>query len=129
MHANSWEIYNRTCVSKRCKELGLLRKCSSKESYAAFSASSIQKFNWFVTLPLLLGVSSISVNKIIDINETSLYLKTITTKYGRSHIIYYVRYPTHYTRGVTKSKIILAVEVGSHITPANMDGSVQTQRR
>jgi len=129
VHANGGEIYSQKRVSKRCKELELLQKRSSKESYVAFYISSIQKFNWFATLPLPLFLSGISVNKIIDINETSFYLKKTTTKYGRSHISFHVRYPAQYTRGATKINFILVVEAGSHIIAVNMDGSVQNPRR
>ena len=76
IYANGGGIYERPTVSTRCAELGLSRKRSSKESYAAFSPSSLQKYRWFLTLPPPLGVSGISIDKFIDIDETSFYLKT-----------------------------------------------------
>ena len=42
--ANRGGIYSRQAVTKRCKNLGLNQKRSSKEAYAAFLTSSIDKY-------------------------------------------------------------------------------------
>ena len=39
--ANGGDVYTRPTVSKRCKELGLSRKRSSREAYEAYSPASI----------------------------------------------------------------------------------------
>ena len=129
VHVNGGEIYSPQFISKRCEELGLSQKRLSKESYAAFSASFIHQFNWFIILPPPLGVSGIFVNKLIDINETLFYLQITTTKYGRSQITCRACYPVHYTRWAMKSNIILAMDTGSHIITANMDMSVHSSLR
>ena len=51
----------------------------------------------YSALPLL-DVSEISIDKFIDIDETSFYLKSITTNYGRSHTTRQTRYlVAHYS--------------------------------
>ena len=41
--ANGGQVYSRKIVSRRCSEMGLSRKRSSREAYAAFSAASLRK--------------------------------------------------------------------------------------
>ena len=129
IYANGGGIYERPTISTRCNELGLSRKRSSKESYAAFSPSSLQKYRWFMTLPPPLGVSGISVDKFIDIDETSFYLKNITTRYGRSHTTHRARYPAHYSRCHQRVNVMFAVEAGSMLVDDNVDGSRRHPRR
>ena len=80
-------------------------------------------------LPPPLGVSGISVNKLININETSFYLKKISAKYGRSRITCRAHYNAHYIIGLMKINVILGVEAGSHTIPTNMDGIIYNLRR
>ena len=71
----------------------------------------------------------ISVNKFIDIDEKSFYLKSVAIKYGRSHTTYRVRYPVHYTRGAQKTNVLFAVAPGHNLLSDNIDCSVANPRR
>ena len=126
---NGGGIYSRQIISRRCAELGLSRKRSSKESYEAFSAGSIRKALWFWSEPPPIGVSHVDAFKLIDVDETGFYLKTINTKYGRAHTTCRVRHPGHYTRSEPKVNVILGVEPGNPALPPDTDGSIQHPRR
>ena len=74
--SNGSGVYSRPDITKRCNELELTQKRSSRESYLAYTAKNIQKYLWFITLPPSLGVSTIRMARLIDIDETSFYLKS-----------------------------------------------------
>jgi hypothetical protein len=71
--ANGGDVYEREDVSRRCEDLSITRKRSSKEAYDAFSPSSLRKFRWFKTQPPPLGVHGFPVWILIDIDETGEY--------------------------------------------------------
>ena len=129
MIANGGGVYSRQTITQRCMELGLSRKRSSRESFEAYSAASIQKNIWFWYEPPPLGISDVSRFRLIDVDETGFYLKTINTKYGRAHTTNRVRHPAHYTRSEPKVNVILGVEPGNPLLPPNVDGSIQRPRR
>lgn len=56
-HTNGGDIYTWKQVTHICANLQLTRKRDLKEVYDVFSASSIWKLDWFVTLLPTLGVS------------------------------------------------------------------------
>ena len=107
--ANGGDVYTRPTVSKRCKELGLSRKRSSREAYEAYSPASIQKAIWFQTEVPPLGINGVDTASLIDIDETGFYLKNLTTKYGRSHTTCRVRTTSHYARAQQKLNVIVAI--------------------
>ena len=109
--------------------MGLSRKRSSKEAYAAFSPSSIQKLQWFWSEPPPLGISGVNIRALLDIDETGFYIKSVSTKYGRGHTTSRVRYPAHYTRAEPKLNVILAIEPGDPTLPAGVVGSSDRPRR
>ena len=53
IHANGGGVYSRQSISRRRSQLDISRKKASKESYNAFTADSIERLNWFITLPPL----------------------------------------------------------------------------
>jgi len=110
-------------------DLGLWRKRSSRESYEAFSASSIQKAQWFWSESPPIGISGVDSFKLINVDETGFYLKSVATKYGCSHTTTQVYHPAHYTRNEPKVNVILAVEPGDPLLPPDIDGSIQRPRR
>ena len=57
--ANGGGIYSRPDITKRCIDLGVTRKRSSRESYLAYTAKNVQKYLWFITLGPPLGVATI----------------------------------------------------------------------
>ena len=91
-------------------DLGLSRKRSSRESYEVLLASSIQKEQWFWSESLPIGILGVDSFKLINVDETGVYLKSVATKYGRSHTTTRVRHPVHYTRNEPKVNVILAVD-------------------
>ena len=58
-------------------ELGLSRKKSSREILEAFSASSIRRNLWFWNDPPPLGILDVDRFRLIDVNETGFYLKSV----------------------------------------------------
>ena len=127
--ANGGQVYTRQIVSRRCSEMGLSRKRSSREAYAAFSAASLRKLQWFWTEAPPLGIRGINMRLLMDIDETGFYVKSVATKYGRGHTTCQVRYPAHYTRSEPKLNIILAIEPGDPTLPPGEIGSADRPRR
>lgn len=127
--ANGGDVYSRPDITKRCNELGVTRKRSSRESYLAYTAKNVQKYLWFITLGPPLGVSSVRMARLIDIDETGFYLKSCSSKHGRGHSSCRVRYPGHYTRKEKKVNVVLGIEPGDAELPPNIDGSIQNPRR
>ena len=127
--ANGGGVYSRQIITRRCMELGLSRKRSSRESYEVFSASSIMKNVWFWNKPPPLGILDVEQFRLIDVDETGFFLKSVNTKYGRAHTTTRVRHPAHYTRSEPKVNVILGVEPGNPLLPPNGDGSIQRPRR
>jgi len=62
--ANGGGTYSRPGISKRYKELDLVRKACSHEAYRASLPGKIQKAVWFVTLPPPLGVRGLRLGSI-----------------------------------------------------------------
>ena len=127
--ANGGEVYSRQIVSRRCSEMGLSKKISSREAYAAFSPASIQKLLWFWSEPPPIGINGVNMQALLDVNETGFYVKLVSTKYGRGHTTSRVWYPSHYTRAETKLNVILAIEPGDPTLPASVVGSSDRPRR
>ena len=109
--------------------MGLSRKRSSREAYAAFSAASLRKMQWFWTEPPPLGIRGINMRSLLDIDETGFYVKSVCTKYGRGHTTCRVRTPAHYTRSEPKLNVILAIEPGDPRLHPYEIGSVDRPRR
>ena len=127
--ANGGGVYSRGQISERCFEMEISRKRCSKEAYDAFSASSLQKLRWFISLPPPLGVSGVRSHQLIDIDETGFYLKSCAGGYGRGHTSCRVRCPSHYKRNEPKVNVILAIEPGNPNIERHLDGSVERPRR
>ena len=129
IYTNGGDIYTNPQITERCIELDLTRKRTSKESYDAFSPASIQSYNWYTTLPPPLGVHTLPVHRLVDIDETAFYLKKCSKNYGRGHRTCRVRVPSHYRRNESKINVILAVESGNPNIPPHRDGSLQRPRK
>ena len=88
IHANGGGVYSRQSISRRCSQLDVSRKKASKESYNAFTADSIERLNWFITLPPPLGVVDVPNHQLIDIDEAGFFLKKSNSKTRkRTHIM------------------------------------------
>jgi len=74
---NGEGVYSQQIVTRRCNDLGITRKRSSKESYNAFSAASIQKVLWFRSEPPPLGIGGIQLYLFMNIDGTEFCLKSI----------------------------------------------------
>ena len=105
------------------------RKKASKESYNAFTADSIDRLNWFITLPPPLGVVDVPNHQLIDIDEAGFFLKKVTRKHGRGHTSCRVRSIGHYQRNEPKVNLIMGIEPGNPDLPPNADGSIVRPRR
>ena len=127
--ANGGAVYNRQIVTRRCIDLGLTRKRSSREAYDTFSESSIRKALWFRSEPPPLGIRRVDMSSFIDIDETGFYLKSVSKKYGRGHTTVRVRHPAHYTRKEVKLNVVLAVEPGNPNLNPGLVGSMMHPRR
>ena len=103
--------------------MGLSRKRSSREAYAAFSKALLQKLLWFWSELLPIGIGGDNIRALMDVDETGFYVKSVCTKYGRSHTTSRVRIPSHYTRSEPKVNVILAIEPGDPTLPASVFGS------
>ena len=127
--ANGGDVYTRPLISKRCSDLGLTRKRSSREAYEAFSPSSIRRRLWFWSEPPPLGIIGVPTSSMIDVDETGFYLKDISNKHGRSHTTVRVRHTAHYTRSEPRLNVIVAVEPGNHNVHPLSSGSINLPRR
>jgi len=127
--ANGGGVYSRQVITRRCHELGLTMKSSSREAYAAFSENAIQRLEWFTILPPPLGVANIPIHILIDIDETGFYLRFISTKYGRGHTTCWIHHPAHYTQSQEKVNVILAIEGGNNMFPPGVDGNIYRPRK
>ena len=67
------------------------------EVYAAFDLPVIRKINCFKTLTPTPGVLDLIVYQLMDVDERMFYLKSIASKYRRSHTTIRARYLAHYT--------------------------------
>ena len=83
----------------------------------------------FGTSPPPLGILDVERFRLIDVDETGFYLKSVNTKYGRAHTTTRVRQSAHYTQSEPKVNVILGVEPGNPLLPPNIDGSIQRPRR
>ena len=95
---NGGSTYTRQDISKRCAELNLTRKRSSREAYKANTPMNITKAMWCVSLPPPLRVLSIRLDRLIDVDETGFYMSSIKNKYGRGHTTCRIHYSSHYVR-------------------------------
>ena len=127
--ANGGDVYSRQIVSRRCGELGLTRKRSSREAYDTFSPDSLRKALWFRSEPPPLGIRGVDIYKLCDIDETGFYLKSCARKYGRGHTTCRVRHPSHYTRNERKVNVIMGVEPGNPNLARGTLGSREAPRR
>ena len=59
-------VYSRQDVSKKCKELELTSKRSSHQAYKSNTQENILKSPWFVSLPPLLGVLDVRLDRTIN---------------------------------------------------------------
>ena len=109
--------------------MGLSRKRSSREAYAAFSPVSIQKLIMFWSDPPPIGINGVNMRALLDVDETGFYVKSVSTKYGRRNTTIRVRYPSHYTRAEPKLNVILAIEPGDPTLPSGVVGSSDRPRR
>ena len=66
---------------------------------------------------------------LIDISETGFYLKSVFTKYRRSHTTSRVRRLDHYTRKERKVNIFIAVEPGNSNLAPEINGSIDRPRQ
>ena len=126
--SNGGDVYSRPQITERCTDLSYTRKRGSRESYDAFSPTSLRRLTWYKTLPPPLGVHAVPIHQLIDIDETGFYLKSCSSKYGRSNKTCRVRYPAHYKRNEPKINVILACESGNQNIPGNVDGSANRPR-
>ena len=129
IHSSGGDIYTRPQISERCRELNLTRKRTSKESFDAFSPTSIRALNWFKTQEPPLGVFNVPLHRLLDIDKTGFYLKKCASNYGRGHRTCRVRCPAHYRRNESKINVILAIEAGNPNVPSHLDGSIQRPRK
>jgi len=101
--------YSHPNISKRCKELDLVRKACSHEAYNTSLPGNMQKAVWFVTLTPPLGVRGLQPNRLLDIDETEIYLSKVNSKYGQGHRACRIHIPSHYTRINPKVCEIMAI--------------------
>ena len=124
------DVYSRPDIMKRCSKLELTRKRSSYKLYLAYTTKNIHKYIlWCITLLIPLGLSMIRMARLINIDETRFYLKSCSSKYGRGHSSYRIRYPGHYTWKEKKVNVILAIEPRDEELPPNINGSIQNPQR
>jgi hypothetical protein len=124
---NGGEMYSRQAISQRMKDLGMSIKAASTEAYQAFTPINMRKCLYFWTEPPPLGVVGLDRRSFIDI-ECRISLETCNTRYGHAHTSIRVRKPGHYTKS-RKVTVIMGIEPGDPMLPANVDGSIEQPRR
>jgi hypothetical protein len=105
------------------------KKASTGQAYQAFEPHNMLKVQWFWTqAPSALGVYGVPRRKFIDVDEFGIVLERTNLKFAWAVRFFRRKKPGHYTRN-TKLTVLLAIEPGNHILPANVTGSVELPRR
>jgi hypothetical protein len=125
---NGGGTYTRQQISQRFSDLDYTRKRSSTEAYQAFLPRNLLRVDRFFNQPPPVGVMGVQRRRLIDFDETGIFLDTTNRKYGNSHVTIRIRKPGHYTKS-PKLTVIAAVEPGDPNLPADTDGSVENPRR
>jgi len=79
--------------------------------------------------PPPLGVLSIRLDRLIDVDEAGFYLSNVKTKYGWGYTSCQIWYPSHYTHFDPKINISMAITLGNQTVHSFLDGSVMFPRR
>jgi hypothetical protein len=125
---NGGDIYTHQALYERMKHLELKRKEASSEAYGAFTERNVNRCRWFWTLPPPLGIVGERHRRMLDSDESSFSFEMCEPTKGRAMMHIRVRKPGHYTHGL-KVNVLMCIEPGDPMLPANVDGSVQQPRR
>jgi hypothetical protein len=122
------DIYERSQISKRLKELKMTKKKASTEAYQAFYPRNILKCQRFWSQPPPVGVVDVPRCWLIDVDECGFDLSQTNRTSGHGHTSIRLRKPGNYSKD-TKLTIIMAVEPGDPTLPPNVYGSAAHPRR
>ena len=64
------------------------------------------------------------MDMLINVDEISLYLKSLFSNYGRGYCSYRIHNLVHYTRFKPKGNVVMAVEPGCNRINGGIDRSV-----
>ena len=129
IYNNGGGLYTRDQVYRRLKELGVVRKQSSIEAFAAFTPRNLLKARLFWQMPPPLGIHGILRRQLIDIDETRFALHTVRNKKGWGIKCTRVRDIGEYRRGQLSLNLIIAIEPGNPRIPCDELGSLKHPRR
>jgi hypothetical protein len=125
---NGGDLYSRSTISRRLKELKYSRKVASVEAYQAFLPANLLKKERFFAMPPPLGVNGLERRSLVDADECAIFLEKVNRRKGLAHTTIRVRKPGHYGKG-KKLTVILFIEPGNPALPAHVAGSIANPRR
>jgi hypothetical protein len=121
-------VYSRSVVSRRLREMKFTSKKASTEAYQAFTPRNLLREELFFTRGLPLGIFEVPRRTLVDFDECGVSLERTNRRNGHGMVGLRIRKPGHYTRD-TKLTVLFAMEPGNPMLPANQDGSLQRPRR
>ena len=122
-------IYTREQIYKRLKEMGVVRKRASVESFKAFTPQNIMRARVFWTEGPPAGVAGVPRRKFIDIDETRFALhQTRKGVKGWGVKAVRVRDKGDFKKGMQSVNLIIGIEAGNPMIPADQPGSLKHPR-
>lgn len=122
------ELYSRSAISKRLKDLEITKKKASTEAYQA-QREDVQFRVWaFFACGPPLGICGVPRRLLIDIDEFGITLEKCNRTGGWALKIFRVRKDGHYHHGA-KITCLFGIEPGDPRLPPHVRGSLQLPRR
>ena len=126
---NGGNVYTRNQIYRRLKELGVVRKVASIESYRAFTPMNLMRARTFWTERAPVGVVGVQRRKFIDIDESKFALhqrKKCVKGYGVKAVR--VRDRGMFKKGMQSVNLFIAIEPGNPLIPSDQMGSIKHPR-
>lgn len=125
---NGTDLFSRSTISRRMRELDYSRKKASIEAYQAFLPRNLLKRDLFFSQPPPLGVNGLQRRCLTDADECGISIEQTNRRSGVAHTSIRVRKPGHYVKG-HKLTVLFMIEPGDPALPPDVDGSLQNPRR
>jgi hypothetical protein len=128
IYKNGGDVYERSVVSRRLKDLQLTGKCASTEAYQAFTPRNLLKRRLFFTREPPLGILNQPRRRCVDFDEMGITIQRCTRTKGHTIVGIHVRKPGHYDRG-RKLTVLFALEPRNPNLQPQVDDSIERPHR